>query len=134
MEGGEAVGVHLSLTDVVNVLRAITISWCQEYNKVLNSRFGFYPGRSTLQPVFILRHVQHAAKTLRPHGSPRLHAAFIDFKQATDCVLRRNSWQHLEIIGMPVQLFSNIKKTYIKMMNMSWWMERKKCTCVSPEA
>ncbi len=38
----------------------------------------FYPRRNTLQPMFILRHL-HAK---RPSISPRLYAAFTDFKQA----------------------------------------------------
>jgi hypothetical protein len=97
----------------INVLRSITTSWCQRYHKIPNTQFGFYPGRSTLQPVFILRHVQHAAQTLKPHQrSPRLHAAFIDFKQAYDCVPRLQLWQHLENIGMPAQLLSVIKDLY----------------------
>jgi len=31
-------------------------------------------------------HLQHAAQTIKPNGSPRLHAAFIDFKQAYDTI------------------------------------------------
>eukprot|EP00983_Pelagomonas_calceolata_P101987 1158756-Pelagomonas_calceolata.AAC.2 len=48
---------------------------------VLDTQFGFYPGRSTLHPLFILKHLKHAAKQLKPQQSPLLHAAFIDFSQ-----------------------------------------------------
>ncbi len=47
----------------------------------------FYPGKSTLQPLFIPRHVKHAAQRMQS-GSSRLYAAFIDFKQAYDCIPR----------------------------------------------
>jgi len=61
----------------VNVLRVYVIEWCQRNNKIPVTQFGFYPGRSTTQPMFILRHLQHAAQTRKPHASPRLHAALL---------------------------------------------------------
>jgi len=42
------------------------------------------------QPIFILRHLQHAARTLQPRQSGRLHTAFIDFKQAYDTIPGRH--------------------------------------------
>ncbi len=72
----------------VNVLRVYVMEWCQKNNKIPDTQFGFYPGRNTLQPMFILRHLLHAAQTKKPHGSPRLDAAFIDFKQAYDSIPR----------------------------------------------
>jgi len=80
----------------VNVLRVYVTEWCQKNNKKPDTQFGFSPGRNTLQPMFILRHLLHAAKTKKPHGSPRLHAAFIDFKQAYDSVPRCAIWKHLQ--------------------------------------
>eukprot|EP00983_Pelagomonas_calceolata_P056850 1144810-Pelagomonas_calceolata.AAC.2 len=65
-----------------NVVRALLTDWCQEANKTQNTLFGFYTGRNKLQPLFILHHLQHAARTVRPNNSSRVHAAFIDFKQA----------------------------------------------------
>ena len=117
----------------INVLRAIMTSWCQRYHKIPDTQFGFYPGRSTLQPIFILRHVQHAAQTLHPHGSSRLHAAFIDFKQAYDCVPRQKLWQHLENTGMPVQL-SIIKNLYQDDEYILVDGDKKARACVLPVA
>eukprot|EP00983_Pelagomonas_calceolata_P052899 1143062-Pelagomonas_calceolata.AAC.3 len=82
-----------------NVLREVVIGWCQEKNP--NTQFGFYPGHNTLQPMFILRHLQHAAQIKRPNASPRLLAAFIDFKQAYDTIPREALWTHLQGIRMP---------------------------------
>jgi len=95
-----------------NVVRASLTDWCQEANKIPDTQFGFYPGRNTLQPLFILRHLQHAARTLRPNNSSRLHAAFIDFKQAYDTIPREALWQHLRRISMPTSLLSIIQDMY----------------------
>eukprot|EP00983_Pelagomonas_calceolata_P038339 1136771-Pelagomonas_calceolata.AAC.2 len=61
------------------VLKNLVTDWCIQKNKVPDTQFGFYPGRSTLHPLFILRHLRHAAIELKPQQSPRLHAAFMDF-------------------------------------------------------
>eukprot|EP00983_Pelagomonas_calceolata_P014666 465513-Pelagomonas_calceolata.AAC.3 len=52
-------------------------------------------GRSTLQPLLILRHRRHAAQTNKPHGSSRLFAAFIGSKQAYDSIPLNKLWNHL---------------------------------------
>ena len=54
--------------------------------------------------MFILRHLQHAAQTRKPHASPRLHATFIEFKQAYDTIPRDALWEHLQRICMPTCL------------------------------
>eukprot|EP00983_Pelagomonas_calceolata_P007979 260287-Pelagomonas_calceolata.AAC.1 len=69
-----------------NVLKDLLTDWCIQRNKVLDNQFGFYPGRSSQHPLFILRHSRHAATKLKPQQSPRLHAAFIDFSRAYDTV------------------------------------------------
>ena len=78
-----------------------------------DTQYGFYPGRNTLQPMFILRHLQHAARTIKPNGSPRLHAAFIDFKQACDTIPRDALWKHFRRTRMPAPLLSVIQDMYI---------------------
>ncbi len=47
----------------VNVLRVYVTEWCQKNNWIPDTQFGFYLGRNTLQPMFILRHLLHAAQT-----------------------------------------------------------------------
>ena len=75
--------------------------------------YGLNPGRNTLQPMFILRHcLQHAARTIKPNGSPRLHAAFIAFKQAYDTIPRDALWKQLWHTRMPAPLLSVIKDMY----------------------
>eukprot|EP00983_Pelagomonas_calceolata_P061438 1146839-Pelagomonas_calceolata.AAC.1 len=70
----------------INVVRALLTDWCQEANKY--QTLNFYLGRNTLQPMFTLCHLQHAAYTVQANNSSRLHAAFIDFKQAYDTIPR----------------------------------------------
>eukprot|EP00983_Pelagomonas_calceolata_P065554 1148632-Pelagomonas_calceolata.AAC.1 len=62
-----------------NLLRSMIQDWCSQHNKILDTQFGFYPGRSTLQPLFILRHLRDVAQKVQG-GSSRLYTAFIDFK------------------------------------------------------
>ena len=56
-----------------NVLKDLVTDWCVKKGKIPDTQFGFFPGRSTLLPLFILRHHRHAAKKLKPGNSPRLH-------------------------------------------------------------
>jgi len=42
-----------------------------------DTQYGFFPGRSTLRPLFILRHIKYAAQRMQS-GSSQLYAAFID--------------------------------------------------------
>jgi len=97
-----------------NVLRDLVTEWCDKNKKIPDTQFGFFPGRNTLQPIFILRHLKHAASTLKPCGSPRLHAAFIDFTQAYDTIPREKLWQHLQRIRMPSLFLSILRNIYDK--------------------
>ncbi len=62
--------------------------------------------------MFILRHLLHAAQTKKPHGSPRLHAAFTDFRQAYDSIPRCALWEHLQRNCMPTCLLNSIQILY----------------------
>jgi hypothetical protein len=95
-----------------NVVRDLMTEWCMKKKKIPDTQYGFYPGRNTLQPIFMLRHLKHAASALKPRGSPRLHAAFIDFTQAYDTIPREKLWQHLQRIRMPSLFLSLLKNIY----------------------
>ena len=94
-----------------NILRSIIQDWCGQHGKIPDTQFGFFPGRSTLQPLFILRHLKHAAQTVQ-QGSSRLFTAFIDFKQAYDSVPREMLWDHLSRCHMPQHFVSILKDLY----------------------
>ncbi len=85
--------------------------WCIQHNMIPDTQYGFYPCRSTLQPLFILRHIKHAAQRMQS-GSSRLYAAFIDFKQAYDCIPGHKLWGHLRSCQMPDHILSILKDLY----------------------
>ena len=62
--------------------------------------------------MFILRHLVHAAKQIKPKGCSHLHTAFIDFKQAYDTIDRPHLWDHLNKTRMPTHLVNVIKQMY----------------------
>eukprot|EP00983_Pelagomonas_calceolata_P032928 1031835-Pelagomonas_calceolata.AAC.1 len=51
---------------LTNVLHFMVQEWRAKYNIIPDSQFGYSPGRNTLQPLFVLRHLTHAAQTLQP--------------------------------------------------------------------
>ena len=93
-----------------NVVRAVATDWCVASGSVPETQFGFYPGRDTAQPAFILRHLVHAAQ--RQSTRSRLFVAFMDFTQAYDRIDRSVLWAHLASIGMPSHLLQAIQGMY----------------------
>jgi len=55
--------------------------------------------------------MKHAAQRMQS-GSTRLYAAFIDFKQAYDCIPRHKLWDHLRSCRMPDHILSILKDLY----------------------
>jgi len=94
-----------------NVLRSIIQDWCGHHNKIPDTQFVFFPGCSTLQPLFILRHLKDAAQKIQARSS-RLYTAFIDFKQAYDSIPRDKLWDHLYRCRMPPHLVSILQNLY----------------------
>jgi hypothetical protein len=88
-----------------NLLRSIVQDWCTNHDKIPDTQFGFNPGRSTLHPLFILRHLKDAAQK-RQRGSSWLYTAFIDFKQAYDSIPRSKLWDHLRKNQMLTHMLS----------------------------
>ena len=98
-----------------NVVRQAMTEWCVQEGKVPEAQFGFYPGRDTMQPAFVLRHLVHAARQSRAAGErtcSRLFVAFMDFTQAYDRVDRAALWAHLQSIGMPQHMLRAVQGMY----------------------
>ena len=95
-----------------NVVREIVTAWCVEHKKVPEEQFGFYPGRNTFQPMFILRHVATSARHFKVSNSNRVYTAFIDFRQAYDTIDRKALWKHLHDTGMPRHMLTSIRAMY----------------------
>ncbi|KAJ9516096.1 hypothetical protein QJQ45_024524, partial [Haematococcus lacustris] len=79
----------------------------------LAPQFGFIPGRSTMQPMFILRHLVHAQKANVDAKHRKLFTAFIDFKQAYDHIPRQQLWEHLRVgVKLPQPLLACLEGLY----------------------
>eukprot|EP00983_Pelagomonas_calceolata_P049385 1141494-Pelagomonas_calceolata.AAC.3 len=112
MNGRASPGFDCMAAPLIKYAAVVPAGWCVASNKIPDTQFGFYPGRNTLQPIYSLRHLQHAARTIKPGRSSWLHTAFIDFKQAYDTIPRQALWQHLQRTCMPTSFLSIIKNTY----------------------
>lgn len=95
-----------------NTLKELLMDWCNGSRAIPDTQYGFYPGRSTLQPMFILRHLVHAAQRIKPYRHPYMHTAFVDFSQAYDTVPRPKLWEHLQKIGVPRYLTNILREIY----------------------
>ncbi len=91
-----------------NVIRSLLTTWCISKSKILDTQFGFLPR----PPLFILRHLQQAARTIKPSNCSRLHTTLIDFKQAYDTIPRQALWSHFRHIRTPATLFFALQSLY----------------------
>jgi hypothetical protein len=106
-----------------NIIRSLLTEWCVATCQIPDTQYDFYPGRNTLQPIFFLRHLQHAAQTIKSNWSPRLHAASIEFKQACDIIPRDALWKYLWRTCMPAPLLSVNQDMYNRdeyFLNIGW--------------
>ena len=62
--------------------------------------------------MFILRHLVHAVKQIKPKGCSHLHTAFFDSKQAYDTIDRPHLGDLLNNIRMPTHLINVIRQMY----------------------
>ncbi|KAJ9511861.1 hypothetical protein QJQ45_004540 [Haematococcus lacustris] len=96
-----------------NVLRHVLTAWCMTHKVLPAEHFGFIPGRSTMQPMFILRHLVHAQKASADAKHRKLFTAFIDFKQAYDHIPRQQLWEHLRVgVKLPQPLLACLEGLY----------------------
>ncbi|KAJ9531318.1 hypothetical protein QJQ45_006759 [Haematococcus lacustris] len=96
-----------------NVLRHVLTAWCMAHEVLPAEQFGFIPGRSTMQPMFILRHLVHAQKASVDAKHRKLFTAFIDFKQAYDHIPRQQLWEHLRVgVKLPQTLLACLEGLY----------------------
>ncbi|KAJ9522047.1 hypothetical protein QJQ45_005104 [Haematococcus lacustris] len=96
-----------------NVLRHVLTAWCMAHKVLPAEQFGFIPGRSTMQPMFIVRHLVHAQKANADVKHRKLFTAFIDFKHAYDHIPRQQLWEHLRVgVKLPQPLLACLEGLY----------------------
>ena len=99
-----------------NMLKDLVTDWCVKKGKIPDTQFGFFPGRSTLHPLFFLRHLRHAAKKLKPRTSPRLHVALLIFRKRMTLSLGNNSG-HICVVVLCHLLCSAWSSICMRMMS-----------------
>ncbi|KAL5157078.1 Outer envelope protein 64, mitochondrial [Glycine soja] len=76
--------------------------------QVTENQFGFMPGRSTMEAIYLLRRVMEQYRMAQQD----LHLIFIDLEKAYDRVLREILWKALEKKGVRVAYIRAIQDMY----------------------
>jgi len=76
------------------------------------NQFGFMPGRSTIEAIFLIRHVMERYREQKKD----LHMVFIDLEKAYDKIPRNVMWWALDRHKVPTKYVALIKNMYNNVM------------------
>ena len=89
-----------------SVLNARLLKWESENNIITDAQFGFRPGHSTVDAIFILQTLIN--KYLKKKGG-RLYYCFVDYRKAFDFIDRGRLWGKLIKQGINGKMLNIIK-------------------------
>ena len=99
----------LKLTDhVMKILERVVDKLIRKKLNINAMQFGFMPGRSTTDAIFILRQLQEKAISV----DTTLYFAFVDLEKAFDRVPRKVVWWALRKLGVPEALVKTVQAMY----------------------
>ena len=84
------------------------LKWDKENSVITDAQFGFRPGHSTVDAIFVLQSLIN--RTLK--RKDRLYCCFIDYKKAFDLIDRSSLWSKLIKQGVTGKMLKIIKSLY----------------------
>ena len=96
------------LDQVMKIIERVLDTMIRSQVDINNMQFGFVPGRSTTDAIFILRQLQE--KHLGKHKP--LYFAFVDLEKAFDRVPRRVIWWAMRKVGVEEWMIHAVKAMY----------------------
>ena len=79
------------------------------HNILTDAQFGFRPGHSTVDAIFVLQSLNN--RTLKKRGG-RLYCCFVDYRKAFDLIDRSKLWTKLIKCGVQGKMFQIIHSLY----------------------
>ena len=96
-----------------SILNRRLLEWDKKFNIITDAQFGFRPGNSTVDAIFVLQSLIN--KTLKKRGG-RLYCCFVDYRKAFDLIDRSKLWGKLikqgingKMIKIIYSLYENVK-------------------------
>jgi hypothetical protein len=91
-----------------SILTERLLSWSEDEDKLIDNQFGFRPGRSTVDAIFIL----HGIISNILQNKLKLYSAFVDFRKAFDKLNRRILIYKLLRNGLSTKFVAMVKSIY----------------------
>ena len=92
-----------------SILNRRLLEWDKTHDIITDAQFGFRPGNSTIDAIFVLQSLIN--RTLKKRGG-RLYCCFVDYKKAFDLIDRSKLWVKLIKHGIQGKMLKIIHSLY----------------------